>query len=189
MNTVMNHFTYADIIAACIILIWTVLGFKKGLSGQIAFFLSALVVITAAIFGYDPCNAWLIKQFNMQPEWARLVALACVIAIPLIIVLIIHAIAGYIVKVTFTAWIDRLGGAIAGFASATAFVVLVFIILNATPRDLRPATTGADSWIGRHLLGVESNIVSTIEGKVDQTRGTIQKAREERTGRREKWEQ
>lgn len=188
MNTLMNHFTYADIIAGCIILIWTVLGFKKGLSGQIAFFLSALVVIAAAIFGYNPCNAWLIDHFKMTPELARIVALACVIAIPLIIVLIIHAVAGYIVKVTFTAWIDRLGGAIAGFASASAFVFLIFIILNAIPKDLRPATTGADSWIGRHLLGVESNIVSKIEGTVDQTRGTLQKAREERTGRREKWE-
>lgn len=189
MNDVMMHMNYADIIAVGVVLFWTLMGFRKGLSGQIAFFLSAVVVTTTAILGYEPCRTWLMQRFQMPFELARLTALVSVIVIPLIIVLAVHSVAGYVVKITFTAWIDRLGGALAAFVSSTTLVILVFVFLNVIPRELRPAATGEASYIGWHVIGLEHSLTNRIGCKIGNTRNLIQKARDERTGRREKWEQ
>jgi uncharacterized membrane protein required for colicin V production len=189
MNEIMEHINYVDMIAVAVVLFWTLLGLKQGLSGQIVVFLSGLTVTACAILGYDPCKAWLIQHYQMPFELARLIALASVIVIPLLIILAVHSVAGHIVKVTFTTWVDRLGGALAGFISSSAFVVLVFVFLNVIPWERRPDAVGPDSFIGSHLIGIESRITKSIKDEIGTTRNVIQKARDERAGRRERWEQ
>lgn len=189
MNELMEHINYVDMIAGAVVLFWTLLGLKQGLTGQIAVFLAGLSITACAILGYDPCKAWLIQHYQMPFELARLIALISVVVVPLLVVLAIHSVAGHIVRVTFTAWVDRFGGALAGFVSSSAFVVLIVVFLNVIPWDRHPDAVGRDSFIGSHLIGVESRISRSIKDEIGTTRNVIQRAREERTSRRERWEQ
>lgn len=189
MDTLPAQFNYADYLAIALVTVWTLFGFKKGMSGQIAFFLAGIAVVLSLYFGLVPGRNWLMQRFALPHEIARIVAVVVLVTIPLVAVLLIHSVAGYVVKVTFTAWVDRLCGAAAGCFTACVFVALVFVSLNVLPERIRPAAAGQASWIGRHILGAESAVTRAIGLKMNDTRGVIEQAREQRTSKREKWEQ
>jgi uncharacterized membrane protein required for colicin V production len=182
-------FNFVDGIALGIILIWTVIGFRQGLTGQIAFMLTGLIVVAVAVNGFTPCQEWILKRFSLPVELARMLALALVLIVPLVTVLIVYHLMDYVLKVTFTKWMDRLGGAVFGMVSAVAFVILAFLLLNLLPANLRPPGVGSESWIGRRLVGVEGELAQKIESRIKETRTEIQDARQTRAGRREKWEE
>jgi uncharacterized membrane protein required for colicin V production len=176
-------------IAVSVVLIWTLLGMRKGISSQAAFLISALAVIACAVFGYNPCQKWMIEQYDIPLELSGILSLIAVITVPLALAILVHYIVRQILKSALTPWIDKLGGALAGFICACTFVILSFTLINFLPQDIRPDVTGNKSLIGNKLLGTESNLLSKIEIKIENTRTTIQKARDERTGRRESWDQ
>jgi uncharacterized membrane protein required for colicin V production len=182
-------FNMVDYIALGIILLWTLVGFRQGLTGQIAFMLTGLIVLAVAAYGYTPCRDWILTRSSLPPELARLVALGVVLVVPLVVVLGIYHLMDYILKVTFTKWMDRLGGALFGFASSVAFIILAFILLNLLPVGLRPPGVGHESWIGRRLVGVEGELAEKIKSRIKDTRTGIHDARETRTSKREKWEE
>lgn len=189
MNDILSRINYADMAATFVVLTWTVFGMKKGMSGQIAFFLSGLVVLLSLYFGFSPLRDWLVQHYSMKPDLAQLVSVMGLVSCPLLIILLVHAIAGYVVKITFTAWVDRLCGAIAAFFTACAFIALVFVLLNVMPENVRPDSTGKSSWIGRKVLKAKATVMSRMRTGMDTTRHALDKAREERTTKREKWEQ
>lgn len=181
-------FNLADIIAAVAILVGLVLGFKQGLTAQMALFLMALSVWAAIVNGFDPCRDWFAGYFAMPLDLARIAALICLVTIPLLVIALLYMVLRFVMKITFTTWIDRVGGALAGGITATGIVLLVFILLNALPDDQRPVVTGPQSWISRHLAGVETELMGRLTNSVDKGGNVIEKAREARAGRRERWE-
>lgn len=185
----LSGFNYADIAAALLILVWTIFGLKKGMSGQIAFFLAGITVLLSLYFGYVPMRDWLVQKYSMTADLARITAIMGLVVCPLLAILLIHAIASQVVKLTFTAWVDRLSGAIAAFFTACAFVLLVFVLLNVLPENMRPDSTGESSWIGRKVLNAKSVAMRRMGTGMNTTRNALEKARDEHTSRREKWEQ
>ena len=181
-------FNVVDYIALGIILIWTIAGLRKGLTGQIAFLLTGVLVLSAAVHGFVPCRDWLIVQFSLPLELARIMAIGIVVFVPVIVVLLIYRMMDYVLKVTFTKWLDRLGGALFGMASAVAFVVLAFILLNLLPPDLRPPGIGKESWFGRRLAGGEGEIAAKIKSRIKEKQNDINDARAAHSSKREKWE-
>lgn len=189
MDNLLSQFNYADYLSAGLILVWTLFGVKKGMSGQIAIFLAGLSVLCALHFGFIPCRNWMVERFRIAPELARVFAVVALATTPLLVVLVIHSVAGYVVKVTFTAWVDRLCGGVAAFCTACAFVALVFVALNVMPERVRPRAVGEPSWIGRRVHGAQTALSRFIGSRMDNTRNVIEQAREIRTTEREKWEQ
>lgn len=181
--------TIADYIGGGVIVLGILLGFRKGLSGQMALILSGLSVTAALINGFIPTRDWLVCQFALPPELARMGALLVLVVIPIGIIMLLYAFLRYLFKITFTTWIDRLGGAIAGGFTSAGLVLLVFLILNYLPADKRPAAVGKTSWISREVLGIETQLIHRISTRVESGENIIQKARRERTGKREKWEE
>ncbi len=182
-------FNVVDYIALGIILVWTITGIRKGLTGQIAFLLTGIIVLSAAVHGYVPCRDWLITHFTLPIELARIMTIGIVVFVPVIVVLLIYRMMDYVLKVTFTKWLDRLGGALFGMASAVAFVFLALVLLNLLPPDLRPPGIGQESWFGRHLEGGEGEIAARIKTRIKEKQAEINDARAAHTSKREKWEE
>jgi uncharacterized membrane protein required for colicin V production len=182
-------FNLADIIAIIVVLIGIVIGFKQGLTSQMAMFLMALSVWAAIVNGLDPCREWFIGHFGMPRDLARIAALICLTVIPLLVVALLYMLLRFVMKITFTTWVDRIGGALAGGVTSVGIVLLAFILLNALPAEKRPKIMGDQSWISRHLAGVETNIIEKLTSEVNKGENVIEKAREARAGKRERWEQ
>lgn len=182
-------FSIADYIGIGFVVLGIILGFRKGLSGQMALILSGLSVTAALVNGFTSTRDWLGSQLALSPELARIGALLILVVIPITIIMLLYALLRYLLKITFTTWIDRLGGAIAGGFTSAGLVLLVFLILNFLPADKRPATASEDSWIAREVLGVQTQLIQRISTRVEKGENVLLKARRERTGKREKWEE
>jgi len=182
-------FTIADIIGVVVILIGIIMGFRQGLSGQMALVLSGLSVSAALVNGFTPTRDWLVSQFAMPVELARLAALIILVVIPILIVMILYKLLRFMLEITFTTWIDRLGGAIAGGFTSAGLVLLIFMIFNYLPANRCPEEVGQKSWISREVLGVESQLVQRLSSRVEEGENLIDKARQARAGKREKWEE
>jgi uncharacterized membrane protein required for colicin V production len=187
----MEHagFTIADIIGLAIILLGVIFGFKQGLSGQMALVLSGLSVAAALTHGYTPTHDWLVTRFALAPDLARISTFMILVVIPLLLVMSLYALLRYLLKITFTTWIDRLGGAIAGGFTAAGIVLLFFMIFNFLPPNQCPTAVGQKSWISREVLGLENQFITNLSSRVKTGESLIKKARTERAGKREKWEE
>jgi uncharacterized membrane protein required for colicin V production len=179
----------ADIIALIAVLIGIVVGFRQGLTAQMAMLLMALSVWAALVNGFVPCRDWFVTHFTMPLDLARIAALICLIVIPLLIIALLYSVLRYVMKLTFTTWIDRIGGALAGGITAAGIALLIFILLNTLPPEKRPELTGEKSWIYRQVAGMETQIIERITTRVNKEENLILRAREAHAGKREKWEQ
>lgn len=187
--TAAEGFNIADIIALVIILAGIILGFKQGLSGQMAMVLTGLGIGVALVRGLAPCRHWLVHQFSLAPDTAQWSATVLLVMIPIIAGLIFYAVLRQLLKLTFTTWLDRIGGAIGGGVTAAGIVLLVFVLLNNMPASRRPAVVGTPSWIGREIIGSETQLVQSLSTRIEAGENLIEKARAQRAGKREKWEE
>jgi uncharacterized membrane protein required for colicin V production len=103
--------------------------------------------------------------------------------------MLLYLLLRYLFKITFTNWVDRIGGALAGGITALGIVVLIFILLATLPPERRPDAVGNKSWITREIIGTETQLVHTIMSRVEKGENLIEKARAAKAGRREKWEE
>lgn len=179
----------ADGIAIAVIVLFTFLGFRKGLAGQIATLLTILITAVAAYYAYTPCRAFLASRLHSSDAFVSLAAGILVIAVPFGVVMLIRAIGSGLFRFTVVGWVDRIGGAIAGFVSSTVLVLAAFFLVNIPPPQYRISAMGKESLIGRRVVNVETNLVRSVEQRVERTENAILKARESHAGRREKWEE
>lgn len=182
-------FTLADIIALVAVVIGLVTGFRQGLSGQMTVLLTFLAIWLCLTHGYDLCHNWLILHFKLAPKNAAIAARFILVAIPLLSGMLLFLLLRYLFKITFTHWVDRIGGALAGGITAIGIVILVFMLLSTLPPEQRPEAIGNRSWIEREVIGTETQFVQTIMSRVEKGESLIEKARAAKAGKREKWEE
>lgn len=185
----LHGFNAVDAVALVIVLIGTVIGLRRGLTGQIALLLGALTLGACIVKGFTPCHDWLIRRFAMGDDQATALALAVVVAIPVAIVWQFSFLANRLKQIPLLAWLDHVGGAVAGGISAAAFVVLAVVVLNVLPPAFRPPGMTPASWVMRHLIGVEKEAANSLQTRIMTLRDEIQQARERETGKRERWQE
>ncbi|MEI8351168.1 MAG: CvpA family protein [bacterium] len=181
-------FTLADGLALVAVLIGIGAGFRQGLSGQMTFLLTVLALWFCLTHGVDPCHHWLIQRFGLSQDKATVAAKALLIILPVLAGMLLYLLLRYLFKITFTNWVDRIGGALAGGVTALGLVVLVFMLLATLPPERRPDAVGNKSWITREIIGTETQLVHTIMSRVEKGETLIEKARAAKAGKREKWE-
>lgn len=182
-------FTIADVIALVAVLIGIGAGFRQGLSGQMTVLLTFLAIWLCFTHGYDACHNWLIQQFKLSPGNAAHVTRIVLVIVPLLTGMLFYLLLRYLFKITFTRWVDRIGGALAGGVTAVGIVILVFMLLSTLPPGQRPEAIGNRSWIAREVIGTETQLVHTIMSGVEKGETLIEKARAAKAGKREKWEE
>lgn len=186
--TIQLGFNIADIIALVVVLIGLYFGYKRGLSGQMALVLTGLAVCASLVNGLAPCREWLTTRFAMPADLARMAAILILVIIPVSTIMLLYSLLRFVLKITFTTWIDRLGGALAGALTAAGVVVLVFMLVNVLPDSQRPAKMGPESWVTRNVIGAEADLIKNITHRVQTGETILEQAREKQTSRREKWE-
>jgi len=179
----------ADGVALGIILIWTCIGFSKGMAGQVATLVTGLLTVATAYFAYTPCRHLLAAHVQGSETFIRIAAGVVVIVVPFTLIMLARSLSSRLLQITVVGWVDSIGGAAAGFISSTLFVVAAFFLVNLLPSSYRPQAMGEASFIGRHVVGVEHQLAGSIEKRVENAENALQRARESHTARREKWEQ
>ena len=78
----------ADGVALGIILIWTCIGFSKGMAGQVATLVTGLLTVATAYFAYTPCRHLLAAHVQGSETFIRIAAGVVVIVVPFTLIML-----------------------------------------------------------------------------------------------------
>ncbi len=177
----------ADIVAAVIVLISAVVGFRRGLIGQVIPLIAVLAVGLALWFGYTPCFNWLTRISNWDKAFVWLVSLMLLILVPLAFVMLLGRRLQAVAKLPVLATFDRIGGAVTGLAGGALLVILAFLALAGLPDRYRPNAFGNGSWTGRQVQSIQQQVVGIVTQQLGQTQNVLINAREQKSTR-QTWE-
>lgn len=135
-----------------VIVLGTAIGFKRGLSGEIARFLGTIAALSLGLFFYKPCGSWIAGHTKLSEGAANVMSFILMIAIILLITLLLRFILRNIMKISFEGRIEKTGGCIAGFLRAVTLVLVVFIAMNLWPYEPFNRFFGEESVIGTVVI-------------------------------------
>ena len=174
-----------DALAVLLLVIGVILGFRRGLADQLASLIGVVIVAVGAYHAYQPLGNFLAANTSLSSQWSRVLAVVLLMLASMLVMALIHATFGNLMKVVFAGWLDRLGGAVAGLVKAAALVLLIFIIMNAVPAPRLNRWFGEESLIGRQVLKREVGWTERLSRKIDQTRDALKRAPREQMEKRE----
>lgn len=152
-----------DIAALVIIIIGAALGFKRGLSGELARFLSVIAAFVFGLWFCAPFGEWLTNNSRLENRAAYAFAFLVTILMSFTILLALRFLLKRVIKVVVADSFDRIGGAVAGFASSFLFVVIVLLSINLWPHEYLNRIFGKESILGRAVLHVVPTIRHELE--------------------------
>jgi uncharacterized membrane protein required for colicin V production len=153
-----------DIGALVILLLGTIIGFRRGLSGEIARFIGTIVAFCLGIYFYKPLGEWLVEHTRLEEGPANVIAFVVMVSVVLLITLIIRLILRSIMKISFEGNIEKAGGCVAGFIRAFLLILIIFIAMNMWPHDYLNRIFGKESIIG----GVVVKYMPAIRKQVEK---------------------
>jgi uncharacterized membrane protein required for colicin V production len=141
----------ADASVLVLVLAGAILGWRRGLGGEIARLAEVVAGAVAAFAGFRPLGAWLETHTRLQGENAETVAFIGLAIAVLALALALRLILGSLMQVVFAESINKRLALVVGMLRAAAFACLVFICMNLVPHDGLNRTFGDESLVGRQL--------------------------------------
>ncbi|OGV69764.1 MAG: hypothetical protein A2283_14510 [Lentisphaerae bacterium RIFOXYA12_FULL_48_11] len=163
----MNHFptpNAVDIGALAILILGTIIGFRRGLSGEIARFIGTIAAFALGIYYYRPLGFWIIDHTSLDEEITNVAAFILIAGSILLITLILRLILRSIMKISFEGNLEKGGGSLAGLVRAIILVLIIFIAMNMCRNDYLNRTFGKESIIGSVVI----RYMPLIEKQVDK---------------------
>ena len=152
-----------DIAALIFIVLGVLLGFRRGLSGELARLISTVIVFLTCMHFYHPLTAWLLENSTLSGRSAQAAAFIIMIIVLLIAATLIRYILKKIIKVAVDKKADKVGGMIAGFIRSMIIVVIVFIIMNMIPHEYLNRKFGEESFTGTLVLKSVKELREEVE--------------------------
>ena len=152
-----------DIIALALIVLGSIHGFIRGLSGELSHFISVLGAFIFGMWCREPLGAWLLQNTRLNEQPAEAVAFISTILAALVILLCLRYFLRKIMKVVIEEKFDRIGGAIAGFLRSVIIIIIIFIFMNLIQHEYLNQKFGDESIIGSFIKPHISYIAEKAE--------------------------
>ena len=153
-----------DIAALVLIGLSTLHGCLRGLSGELAHFLSVVSAFAFGLWLHQPLALWMLTSTRLEGRPAQAVAFATSVTGALVALILVRFAMRRIMKVVIEEEFDRIGGGIAGFIRSTVIVIIVFILLNMWPHEYLNRKFGEESLIGAAIRPHIPMIEDKLEG-------------------------
>ncbi len=125
-----RSFNIVDIIALIIILLGSIRGLIRGLSAEIAGFISTITALCMGLYFFRPFGSWFLENTRLTKWSAHAVAFVVTIIAAIIAMALLRSAMKYIIKIVVNPKADRLGGLIAGFISSSIIIIIIFMTVN-----------------------------------------------------------
>ena len=168
-----TSFNLLDLVALIVILVSAVLGFRRGLIGQIVPVLSFIVVALTGWFGLLPCHDWLARVTTWCAAIVWLVTILLVIVVPLAIVILLGRRLVKLAQQPVLIQLDRAAGTLSGLAGGILAVVLVLLVATELPARYQPESYIKGSWTGRHVIAGKEQTAVAVSRKLDDARDEL----------------
>ena len=156
-------FNAVDIVALIYLVIGVLVGVHRGLSEELARFISMVIAFGIALFAYRPVALWMIQHTRLEAPQARALAFLATVVGALIVMLLLRLALKRFMQFAFEEGTEKVGGGIAGFAGSAIAVVIVFLAVNLWPHEYLNRHFGKESLIGRLVV----RYVPALREKVD----------------------
>ncbi len=140
-----------DIITLVFIVLATLHGMIRGLSGELSSFLGIITAFILGVWMQPVFTEWLLANTSLAESSAHAVAFAAIIIGALVVLFIIRHFMKKIMQVVIEEKFDRGLGLIAGFVRAVLIVVVIFVIMNLVPHEYLNSKFGEESVIGSFI--------------------------------------
>jgi uncharacterized membrane protein required for colicin V production len=144
----------ADYLALAVIVLGSLLGMKRGLSGELARLVSVIVALLFGIEFLSPFGEWVEENSRLGTRSAYAFAFLVTVVGALILLFALRFLLKRVLKIVVAESFDRTGGLIAGLISSTAIVVMIFLGLNLWPHEYLNTVFGSESIVGRNVLRI-----------------------------------
>lgn len=168
-----TSFNIIDLVALIVVVLGAVIGFKRGLIGQVVPVLGFCVVALTAGFGYSPCFDWLARATTWSSPGVWVVTLLLVVAIPLIIVILLGRRLIKLAQSPLLAKLDHAAGTLTGLGGGLLAVVLVLLVLTELPGPYRPDAFVKGSWTGRRVIAGKEQSIGIVTQKLENARDEL----------------
>ncbi len=138
-----------DVVALLVVLYCTFVGWRRGLSGELARLTTLLLALLLATRLRTPLADLIRDGSRLEAPAAGALAFILIAIIVLIALSLICRLLRRVMQVTFTPGLERGGGLAAGCLRGVALVLTVFFALNLWPHDYLNRVFGQESLIGR----------------------------------------
>ena len=147
-----RSFNVFDIAALIFIVVSTLHGCFRGLSGELAHLVSVVVAFIFGLYFYQPFGSWLLENTRLTDQPARALAFLTTILVALVAMILLRFVLRRIMRIVFEEKIDKVAGCFAGFIRSSVIVIIIFLVMNLWPNEYLNRRCGEESVIGGLLL-------------------------------------
>ena len=146
---VFGFLPWIDAIALLLIILGGVQGLLRGLSGELALLLGALLAWITGVMLYEPLGNLVAQHTRLDSDQARIFTFLATAIAALILLLLFQKIIKGLISAILSKGFDRLAGLPAGLLRMTALVSIVFIAVRLTPDSIFRDFFGPPSLFGK----------------------------------------
>jgi len=151
-----------DVVALILILVGTLIGWRRGLSGELAHVISIIVAFILSISLHYPIGMWLGEHTRLSDDAGRTLAFVLTITFSMLAMAMVRFLIKNILKVVIEKEADKLGGLIAGFVRSAVMIIMLFLIMNMWPHEYLNRKFGEESLIGSVVIRCMPSLQSAV---------------------------
>ena len=141
-----------DVIALVVLMIGALVGFRRGLSAQIAGPLSLLLAMLFALYAYGPIRQAIHTSGWVPASTQSLAGIAGVVLASLVVFMLLRWILSRGIRRLTENRGEHVGGALFGALRTALFILIIFLLMNVFPHAGLNRRFGEDSLIGRQVI-------------------------------------
>lgn len=144
-------FSIVDILAILLIALGTLHGYLRGLSGELAQFLSVIAAFVFGLWFHHPLALWMLENTRLSERPSQTLAFLATVLAAMIVMLCLRFVVKRVMRVIVEERFDKIGGCISGFIRSSVIVIILFVVLNMWPHEYLNRKFGDESFIGSFI--------------------------------------
>ena len=162
----LDTINYVDIVAGMCLVFGMVVGFRRGLSGELARLISLGVAVVAGWQLYEPLGNRIVEFTRLSERGSFLVGFLLSFVAFLLLAVLVRWGLKHLMEFSFKGPLEKVGGAVAGFLRCFALVSAVILAAALSPIGYLERAFGEESRIGR----VVTHVLLPAYQRVSETR-------------------
>lgn len=144
-------FNWTDVAAAVVLILCLLRGLKRGLSGELAWVVSAAVAVFLGYRFYRPLGERFMAAGGLDEQQAHALAFLAMLGGALVLLFLLRLLVRQLMEFTFKGAIERVGGALAGLLRGVLFVAVFLLVCTLCPKGAFRDYVIDASFVGRHF--------------------------------------
>lgn len=162
-----------DMLALLALVIGFILGFKRGLSGEVARLIGVGAAFALGLIFYQKFAGYILDHTRLSEQTSKAMAFIIIFFGCCLVLLIVTLLFKYLVKTAVQEPTDRTVGGLIGILRAAIFVIAIYIAMNLVPNDYLNSNFGEKSTVGSFILKCMPNMRETVPEKLDEGKDKV----------------